>query len=303
VTRAIENAQKRVELQNFQARKRLLEYDDVMNQQREVIYSLRLFGLEGGEEMKAEAIRMIEAALDRFVEENASDNPDKWDRELMTQDLLRRFLISAPDINDPEKVADAEALSTTLREVGRKAFAAKIATWDELGARYNIERLADKVLSHLTLRILDEKWKDHLFELDHLRSGIYYRSLGQKDPLIEYKKEAFEMFVDLLHDIRYTFSEQLFKHQVQVGPPPQDRAMGAATAQQPQRSAPQSEADLMVPGAARARQLPQSMTASHGDNVISGPTKGKGGVPKVGRNDPCPCGSGRKYKKCHGVKG
>jgi preprotein translocase subunit SecA len=305
VTRAIENAQKRVELQNFQARKRLLEYDDVMNQQREVVYSLRLFGLEGGEEMKAEAIRMIEAALDRFVEENAGDNPDKWDRELIAQDLLRRFLISAPDINDLEKVPDVEALSTMLREAGRNAFTAKVATWDELGARYNIEHLADKVLSHLTLRVLDEMWKDHLFELDHLRSGIYYRSLGQKDPLVEYKKEAFEMFVDLLHDIRYTFSEQLFKHQVQVGPPPQERAMVAAQARKPQELPPQSEADLMVPGAARARQMQQAMTASHGDNVISGPStkKGQGGVPKVGRNEPCPCGSGRKYKKCHGAKG
>jgi preprotein translocase subunit SecA len=302
VTRAIGNAQKRVELQNFQARKRLLEYDDVMNQQREVIYSLRLFGLEGGEEMKAEAIRMIEAALNRYVEEQASENPDKWDRDLIATDLLRRFLISAPDIADREKVPDQEALAELLREGGRKTFAAKLASWDELGNRYNIENLADKVLSHLTLRVLDEKWKDHLFELDHLRSGIYYRSLGQKDPLIEYKKEAFEMFVDLLHDIRYTFTEQLFKHQVQVGPPPQERAMAAAQARPREPVGPQSEADLMVPGA-RARQA-QAVTASHGDNVISGPAAtGQRTVPKVGRNDPCPCGSGKKYKKCHGAKG
>ncbi|UCD25957.1 MAG: preprotein translocase subunit SecA [Gemmatimonadota bacterium] len=300
VTRAIENAQKRVELQNFQARKRLLEYDDVMNQQREVVYSLRLFGLEGGEEMKAEAIRMIEAALDRFTEEaTEGNNPEQWDRDLIATDLLRRFLISAPDITDPEKVPDLDTLSEMLKEAGRKSFEAKLATWDELGSRYNIERLADKVLSHLTLRVLDEKWKDHLFELDHLRSGIYYRSLGQKDPLVEYKKEAFEMFVDLLHDIRFTFSEQLFKHQVQVGPPPQERAVGAAQAEKAEPPAPRSEADLMVPGAMRGRQIQQGITASHGDNVISGPAKGTG-VPKVGRNEPCPCGSGKKYKKCHG---
>jgi len=303
VTRAIENAQKRVELQNFQARKRLLEYDDVMNQQREVIYSLRLFALEGGEEMKAEAIRMIEAALDRFVEEEASENPDKWDRDLIATDLLRRFLISAPDIADRGKVPDQEALAQLLHEGGRNTFAAKLASWDELGSRYNIENLADKVLSHLSLRVLDEKWKDHLFELDHLRSGIYYRSLGQKDPLIEYKKEAFEMFVDLLHDIRFTFTEQLFKHQVQVGPPPQERAVAAAQARQREAVGAQSEADLMVPGAARARRV-QGVTASHGDNVISGAAAtGQRTVPKVGRNDPCPCGSGKKYKKCHGAKG
>jgi preprotein translocase subunit SecA len=301
VTRAIGNAQKRVELQNFQARKRLLEYDDVMNQQREVVYSTRLFALEGGEELKAEAIRMIEAALDRFVEESASEDPGNWDRKIIATDLLRRFLISAPDIEDPGKVPDAEALTTLLHDVGLKAFDAKLTSWDEMGKRYNIDRLPEKVLSHVVLRVLDEKWKDHLFELDHLRSGIYYRSLGQKDPLIEYKKEAFEMFVDLMHDIRFTFSDQFFKHQLQVGAAPPRRQMGTPQAPAGEESPPDSEADLMVPGAARSRSRIPPMIASHGDDVIAGPkVSGQQGVPKVGRNDPCPCGSGKKYKKCHG---
>ena len=120
VTRAIESAQKRVELQNFQARKRLLEYDDVMNQQREVLYSLRLFALEGGEELKAEAIRMIEAALDRFVAETAADNPDQWDRGLISTALLRSFLISAPDIENPDVVKDAESLAALLHDAGQR---------------------------------------------------------------------------------------------------------------------------------------------------------------------------------------
>jgi preprotein translocase subunit SecA len=301
VTRAIGNAQKRVELQNFQARKRLLEYDDVMNQQREVIYSLRLFALEGGEELKAEAIRMIDAALGRFVEESASEDPGNWDRKIIATDLMRRFLLSVPDIEDDEKVPDAEALSTLLREVGRKAFDAKLTSWDELGKRHGIERLPEKVLSMVVLRVLDEKWKDHLFELDHLRSGIYYRSLGQKDPLIEYKKEAFEMFVDLMHDIRFTFSDQFFKYQLQVGAAPPRRQMAPQQSQATRDEEPRSEADLMVPGAVRQRMRPPAMVASHGDDVIAGPkASSQQTVPKVGRNDPCPCGSGKKYKKCHG---
>jgi preprotein translocase subunit SecA len=302
ITRSIETAQKRVELQNFQARKRLLEYDDVMNQQREVVYSLRLFGLEGGEELKAEVIRMIEAALDGFVEEHTSEGPDKWDRSLVAAALLRHFLISAPDIEDPEKVPDAEALRSLLHAAGRKAFDAKLATWDELGKRYNIEQLTEKVLSHLVLRILDEKWKDHLWELDHLRSGIYYRSLGQKDPLIEYKKEAFEMFVDLLRDIRATFAEQFFKHQLQVGPPPPQRRPAGVPSRAAAEAKPESEADLMVPGAARQRPMPQQMIASHGDAPGGRTATQQKSVQKVGRNEPCPCGSGKKYKKCHGSK-
>ncbi len=301
VTRAIENAQKRVELQNFQARKRLLEYDDVMNQQREVVYSLRLFALEGGEELKAEAVRMIGATLGHFVDEAASDAPENWDRDLIQADLLRRFLISAPGIQEPETVADADALQTLLEEAGVKAFQAKLASWDQLGERYGEAHLAEKVLSLLVLRVLDEKWKDHLFELDHLRSGIYYRSLGQKDPLVEYKKEAFEMFVDLMHDIRGTFTETFFKHQLQVSAgPPADRARPAM---QPQVTESKSDADLLVPGAVQAGASPAALRASH-------PTAGSGGraveqrtAPKVGRNQPCPCGSGKKYKKCHGLKG
>ncbi|MFQ5702503.1 MAG: preprotein translocase subunit SecA [Gemmatimonadales bacterium] len=300
VTRAIGNAQKRVELQNFEARKRLLEYDDVMNQQREVVYSLRLFALEGGEELKAEAIRTIDAALDRFADEETGGR-EEWDRELIATSLLRRFLISAPEIRDSEKVPDVDTLVSFLHQAGRKAFETKLVSWDELGSRHGIEQLGEKVLSHLLLRVLDEKWKDHLFELDHLRSGIYYRSLGQKDPLVEYKTEAFDMFVDLMHDIRTTFTETFFKHQLQVtaGPPDQ----GEAAPRGDQRPSTASETDLMVPGAARARPAPAGVVASHGERSFgAGTATGQRTMPKVGRNDPCPCGSGKKYKKCHGAK-
>ena len=303
VTRAIESAQKRVELQNFQARKRLLEYDDVMNQQREVLYSLRLFALEGGEELKAEVIRMIEAALDRFVAETASANPEDWDRKLIATALLRAFLISVPDIQDPEVVTDADSLRELLHEAGRKAFEAKLSSWEEMGARHGVDRLAEKVLAHLSLRVFDEKWKDHLFELDHLRSGIYYRSLGQKDPLVEYKKEAFDMFVDLMNDIRSTFTETFFKHQLHVGGAPPGRGGVAPPRRIAQPEKPLSETDLMVSGGVKARVPQQGLQTSHAGSAAEGtPATQQRSMPKVGRNEPCPCGSGKKYKKCHGAK-
>ena len=310
VTRAIEGAQKRVEYQNFQARKRLLEYDDVMNQQREVIYSLRLFALEGGEELKAEAIRMIDDATKRFAAAQSAELPEEWDRDLIVNELLMRYLISAPDIRNPDKIPDQEALEALLQMAGREAFKAKISSWEELGRRHGTEHLSERLLSHVMLQVLDEKWKDHLFELDHLRTGIQYRAWGQKDPLIEYKKEAFDMFVDLMSDIRATFTERFFKFQVQVGGPPPPRVPRGVPTRAIKPDAPVSESDLMVGAPAAARAMPPAraaspaaMQATHGDPGDAPVQPQRRSVPKVGRNDPCPCGSGKKYKKCHGAAG
>jgi preprotein translocase subunit SecA len=303
VTRAIEGAQKRVEYQNFQARKRLLDYDDVMNQQREVVYSERLFALEGGEELKAEAVRWIDDSLHQFAEEQGEQVPEEWDRDSIYNELLMRYLVSAPDIKDPEKIPDQQALDEQLKTVGREAFGAKIASWDELGNRHGTENLAEKLLSHVMISVLDEKWKDHLFELDHLRHGIQYRAWGQKDPLIEYKREAFEMFVDLMTDMKSTFADRFFKFQVQVGgPPPPSRAqaLAAARAEKPEVGA--SEADMMVGAAAPKGPPPSALQASHGEAGSQGGQPRQRSMPKVGRNDPCPCGSGKKYKKCHGAR-
>jgi preprotein translocase subunit SecA len=301
VTRAIGNAQKRVELQNFQARKRLLDYDDVMNQQREVIYSLRLFALEGGEELKAEVQRMIDGALEHFAGEFAADNPDDWDRKFITADLLMRFLVSAPDVEDAEKVPDLDALKETLKRAGRDAFKAKLASWDEFEKRYGAENLTERLLSNFMLQVLDEKWKDHLYDLDQLRNAIQYRAWGQKDPLIEYKREAFDLFEDLVSDINQVFTERFFRLQVQ-GPQPGATATRPPMAPQPPagpKVTESSDIDLLLPGVAKAKaQLNRAVTSAPEG---SGPQKTRQrSVPKVGRNDPCPCGSGKKYKKCHG---
>jgi preprotein translocase subunit SecA len=160
------------------------------------------------------------------------------------------------------------------------------------------------------LQVLDDKWKDHLYDLDQLRNAIQYRAWGQKDPLVEYKQEAFDIFVDLMHDIRSSFMDRFFKFQVQLTPAAPARPVPRPPAGEAQHPAA-SDADLMVGAAAQSR-VPRSTPAPggrpgtrSGGELTGAPAAATraGGrtVPKVGRNDPCPCGSGKKYKKCHGA--
>jgi preprotein translocase subunit SecA len=303
VTRAIEGAQKRVELQNFQARKRLLDYDDVMNQQREVVYDLRLFALEGGEELKASALKMIDAAAKRRVEQGTAGGPEEWDRKLLATELLQQFMVAAPAVENAAGTPDQGALVTAVQEAARQSFQRKLATLADTGRRYGIEHLSEQMLARVMLQVLDEKWKDHLYDLDQLRDAIHYRQWGQKDPLIEYKREAFELFRDLMQDIQATFTERFLKVQIQVntGPTPQGPPPG-----RPVRPAVEpSDRDLMMGGAGPSAPAPveRRPAPSAGDPRGPGlsPAPRGGPIPRVGRNDPCPCGSGKKYKKCHGV--
>src|SRR5262245_49641665 len=190
VTRAIEQAQKRVELQNFQQRKRLLEYDDVMNQQREVIYSLRLFALERGEELKAEARRMIEAALERattqFLAE--AERPEEYDRGGLREALMLQYLVGADNVTDAEATPSLDAIVAAVKAEGEEAFRRKIQYLADFGKTVGIPDVDTQVLSQVMLAVLDERWKDHLYDLDQLRNAIQYRAWGQKDPLVEYKR-------------------------------------------------------------------------------------------------------------------
>jgi hypothetical protein len=221
VTRSIGQAQKRVEGNNFEARKRLLDYDDVMNQQREVIYDLRLFALEGGEDLKGEIWEMIEYSVRGLVEEYCpSDEPaERWDPAGLRRRLLLDFFVMTPGLpevnpEDPE-LTDAEAVAELVLDSARSHFHRKIADFGELGER---------VMSFVMLTTLDDKWKDHLYDLDHLKASISFRGWGQKDPLIEYKQDAYEMFVDLMTDIRRTVTSSFFRAQVGV---PQQRRVPA----------------------------------------------------------------------------
>src|SRR5690349_1259061 len=226
VTRAIEQAQKRVELQNFQSRKRLLEYDDVMNQQREVIYSLRLFALERGEELKAEARRMIEAAVERVVTQflAAAERPEEWDRGGLREALTLQYLVTADALVDAAATPGLEQIVAAAKAEGEETFRRKIAYLLDFGRTIGIPDVDVQVLSSVMLTVLDERWKDHLYDLDQLRNAIQYRAWGQKDPLVEYKREAFEMFEDLMRDIQSTFTERFLKIQVSAERPEPPRA-------------------------------------------------------------------------------
>jgi preprotein translocase subunit SecA len=321
VTAAIGQAQKRVELQNFQARKRLLQFDDVMNKQRVVIYSRRLYALEGGEELKAEALRMIEEAAANLADGLVAeyDDPGQWDRALIETEFLQKFLVSIPGVSDPHVVRTREDLVKAAQDAGRAAFQAKIDYLKEVEGKVGATKLAEQALAHITLGVIDEKWKDHLYDLDQLREGIYYRAWGQKDPLVEYKQEAYEMFLGLMHDLHTTFAERWLKLQIEIGPP----AGGPQGGRPPARGVTGPAGGL--PGGPR-RPTPMVASKPASDGLVTsgdppppsvqrtgpgggGDSGGRAAQPAfasnpyagVGRNDPCPCGSGKKFKKCHGA--
>ena len=322
VTRSIGQAQKRVEGNNFEARKRLLDYDDVMNQQREVVYDLRLFALEGGEDLKGEIWDMIDHSIRDMVDEYCDPELDveTWDLAGLKQRLLLEFFVMAKDLPDEntgdDGIDDADAVAEQVLEAAKEHFHRKIADFGEHGER---------VMSFVMLQTLDDKWKDHLYDLDHLKASIGFRGWGQKDPLIEYKKDAYEMFVDLMTDIRKTVTNLFFR--AQMGAPPQRRGTAGQRLQYsgptggPQRPlGARAPAAASPPGSGKGGMddLGMARTATSGSVGVpssSGPdprqlltNRGEKGPKKgpvtgssgPGRNDPCPCGSGKKYKKCCG---
>jgi len=322
ITRSIEQAQKRVELQNFQSRKRLLEYDDVMNQQREVIYSLRSFALEGGEELRGEAERMVEKAVTarvaKMLAEPAEGEPLAID--LLRQELLMRYMLSVPEFEVPgDWPTTIEAARTATIAAAQKAFVEKMEGLGEY---------AGQLLALVMLKVLDDKWKDHLYDLDQLRNAIHYRSWGQRDPLVEYKQEAYTMFVDLMDDIYHTFMESFSRAQIVFEEPPEPMVY-APSEPEPHRPTKRYNAlgileDIVEEGPAVGTDEtldvgPAELPATEATATRAEPTVIGMGRPRVlsqdgnrmpanvdwstvGRNDPCPCGSGKKFKKCHGAQ-
>jgi preprotein translocase subunit SecA len=332
ITRSIEQAQKRVELQNFQSRKRLLEYDDVMNQQREVIYSLRAFALEGGEELKGEAIKMLERGVQRRVEQALAtfDKQEEWDFEYVQQDLLMHYMLQVPAFSEstPASLEEAQALAV---EAVHTAFAQKLESLDAVRDE-NGQGFADRLLSLVTLNVIDEKWKDHLYDLDQLRASIHYRSWGQKDPLVEYKQDAYTMFVDLMHDVANTFTERFLKAQLVFEPSPAEAFQpapspadfGRVEAARPARrfnalgileDVPADDGEMEIVEATMVDDAPAPAESSRpavrsnpsivGAGAIRSLDAGANTLPagweQTPRNNACPCGSGKKFKKCHGA--
>ncbi|MEP6732731.1 MAG: SEC-C metal-binding domain-containing protein, partial [bacterium] len=328
ITRSIEQAQKRVELQNFQSRKKLLEYDDVMNQQREVVYSLRAFALEGGEELKGEALKMVEKAVARRVETVLAefDDPSEWDFDLLRQEMLMHYLLQVKEIDDESMRSQVlSEVQMHAVEAGRASFAGKLEALDMV--RDQEGGYADRLLRYVMLNVLDEKWKDHLYDLDQLRNAIHYRSWGQKDPLLEYKQEAYTMFVDLMNDVAETFTDRFLKVQLVIEEGPQNQeppAPVAPTAPTRRYNAMGVLEDVVtddgngsgpaqVMDVGPAETPTEKETATRRDPVIVGAGRARSAADlktgpaasvdwsSVGRNDACPCGSGKKFKKCHGA--
>jgi preprotein translocase subunit SecA len=285
-----------------------------MNQQREVIYSLRLFALERGEELKAEARRMIEAALERATTMFlvGAERPEEYDRGGLREALMLQYLVGPEKVTDPEAAPSLDKIVEVVKAEGEDAFRRKVEYLSDFGKTIGIPDVDSQVLSQVMLAVLDERWKDHLYDLDQLRNAIQYRAWGQKDPLVEYKREAFEMFEDLMRDIQSTFTERFLKIQVSAEPPRPETSRLAARRPAPPPSAepapaPTGADDLFMGAAPRVPPPPPIAPPSRGPapalNSSLGPVgrQAAATVPEVGRNDPCPCGSGKKYKKCHGA--
>jgi preprotein translocase subunit SecA len=269
VTRAIENAQKKVEGHNFDIRKHLLEYDDVMNKQREVIYNQRREVLKG-EALKDEVFEMVQGLTQEIVARYADKDvhPSDWDWPALREALYHQFNLRLEF--KPEEVENltAEGLMDLASEKVRAAYEDKERRF---GAP--MLRQLEKIIM---LQTIDTLWKDHLLNMDHLKEGIGLRGYGQKNPLQEYQKEGFEMFEDMIHRIEEDVVQKLFTVEIA-----REAAAPALEVQQPR---------------------PQRMVLSHGAETVeagrAAPPRRQGD--KVGRNDPCPCGSGRKYKRCCG---
>jgi preprotein translocase subunit SecA len=285
ITKSIEVAQRRVEQHNFDIRKQLLDYDNVMNKQREVIYEWRRSILQGGslkEDVEEITKKILEETLRVYLAENVG--PREWDLTGLVNALKLKFgiLISASTIESEDK----QTISSVLQDIVLKVYTEKEKAVGENTLR-NLERMA-------FLQMLDSKWKDHLYAMDNLREGISLRAYGQRDPLIEYRREAFAMFSAMVEAIEEDSVEALFK--LGLAEPGEVRGVFSAVSQQ-----------YLHPEASRFAPPPPAaepaISQPHGfgpPRPVSKPPVQQASSEKVGRNDPCPCGSGKKYKKCCG---
>ena len=283
VSKSIERAQKKVEMQNFSIRKHLLEYDDVMNKQRENIYRRRNFALREPN-LKDEVLQMMDEFIEDLVYQytDPKSYPEDWDWESLRNELMRVMLLELK--LDPDQMAriTQEALIEEIRSQARKRYDERE---QDLGPE--LMRQLEKIA---ILHVIDEQWKEHLYEMDMLKEGIGLRAYGQKDPLVEYKQEGFRMFTEMLSRINEGVMELVFK------------AQPAGLEQQPRR--PQPERIRTVHESAQG--LGYQYAGIEHDETMAAQASQRGKkqpirvVHKVGRNDPCPCGSGLKYKHCHG---
>ncbi len=313
VTNAIARAQKQVEAQNFSVRKHLLEYDDVMNKQRESVYALRREILEGNVHLTEDSVvdlreylmtlaeELLESTTDRYA--GSDIDPDERDDSALKAAVAESYGI------EPEELEAIDISGLNVAEITD-------ALWQPILKKYETKEalipadILRRVERDIMLQIVDAQWKDHLYSLDHLKEGIGLRGYGQRDPLVEYKKESFALFQAMKDRIEEEIVRYLWRLTPVIGDDP-----NAAPVRQPvPRRPPQmtmhaQQAPAPSPfgafepgggggGSASAVAEPPRPARTGGDDTIR---QVKRDEPKVGRNDPCPCGSGKRYKKCHGA--
>ncbi|MCU1087532.1 preprotein translocase subunit SecA [Stenotrophomonas maltophilia] len=288
VSRQIEKAQRKVEAHNFDIRKNLLDFDDVNNDQRKVIYAQRdeLLDAESVKD-NVDGIRddVIFDVVARFVPPNSID--EQWDLRGLEATLESDFglQMSLTDLVKEHEELDAEAIAAKVQERVNQHFAEK-----EAGVGEETMRALEK---HVMLTVLDQSWKEHLARMDYLRQGIYLRGYAQKQPKQEYKKEAFELFSDMLENVKREVVTLLSR--VRIRSDEEVQALEAAERQQAEARLSQSQFQHQDVGGYSADEEAAQVQAAQ-----QGVAQMQRDEPKIGRNDPCPCGSGKKYKHCHG---
>jgi preprotein translocase subunit SecA len=288
ISKRIENAQKAVEAQNFEARKHLLEYDDVMNKQRETVYSLRRGVLEGADQKEYILERADSIAMDLAEKYCPREiNPGQWNTTQFSNEILNQFGMDAKAVGiDFLRVNHDEVVNSLLDrmharyEEKEQLFGAQVLRW--------LER-------RILLDIVDTQWKDHLLTLDHLKEGIGLRGYGQKDPLVEFKREAFTLFEEMMDRIDTESVRFLFLVRPAEGEQAPQQPTGApAEPARPKQFGIQQQLEK------RQQRQQKDLQFQAGPAQAEAPKPVRAGA-KVGRNDVCPCGSGKKYKKCHGA--
>jgi preprotein translocase subunit SecA len=314
ISKRIAKAQEAVEIQNFEARKHLLEYDDVNNKQRQAVYGMRRQLLEGVDQKDA-IMDMVTGIVEQFIDRHCAENkhPDTWDLATLRNDVLSQFgtKIDIAELGGLTRAEMAEAIVDHLRRKYQEKE-------DLVGA--DVMRQTERILR---LQVIDNQWKDHLLSMDELKQGIGNRAYGQKDPLVEYKKESYELFSEMMDRIEDETVRYLYFLQVQAGAPPplpfptdeegEDEGNGAEAPQEPryggvasaepsrqQREAAKTTIEDFTRNIQRKKEQElKALQFVGGDGTSTARTVSAG--QKVGRNEPCPCGSGKKYKKCHGA--
>jgi preprotein translocase subunit SecA len=301
INKALEKAQQKVEARNFDIRKNILKYDNVMNDQRKVIFDQRVEWMQDA--AVAEVVAdMRRNAIDDLVAKHVPENayPEQWDTAGLKEELKRVLGLDLPvdEWAKEEGIADEEIFARVERRADEH-MAAKVAQWGADVIRY-IEK-------SILLQTLDHLWREHLVMLDHLRQVVGLRGYGQRDPLNEYKSEAFSLFEAMSQSLREAVTAQLMRVEIMASPPP-EQPMAPLPSMEAHKIDPATGEDEMALALAGAETLARhgiggggtALAAAREAQALARNPKDPTSWGKVGRNEPCPCGSGKKFKHCHG---